>query len=257
MPPIRRLGGGKRRGAAIPMAVLALKGEQPCAPTFARDARTLGRDILLRCIGEVAKHLPANRRVGIQQPGDVVHHQPHPPGYLVYVATGRLLLPIFGDANTALIALSIFGECAGVVIAYLFAREVFGEWAGLVASLALAVAPLFWYYGEAANTYALEPAAVMFVAWPCWRLWQRDAGAALPAGLALGLAGALRPSSAFFLLPLVCVALWRAVPVRAAVTSLGAAAALTMAWVVPLICIPWGLLAVGPRMASPLSTLFW
>jgi hypothetical protein len=171
---------------------------------------------------------------------DVVHHQPHPPGYLVYIAAGRLLLPFFGDANSALVALSIFGECAGVVLAYLFARELFGEWAGVTAALALALAPLFWYYGEAANTYALEPATVMLVAWPCWRLWQRDAGAALPAGLALGLAGAVRPSTALFLLPLVVVALWRAVRIRESLLALGAAGVLTLAWVLPMIVLSGG-----------------
>jgi hypothetical protein len=171
---------------------------------------------------------------------DVVHHQPHPPGYLVYVAAGRLLLPFFGDANSALVALSIFGECAAVVLAYFFAREVFGEWAGLTAALALAVAPLFWYYGEAANTYALEPATVMLVAWPCWRLWNRDGGGALPAGLALALAGAVRPSTAFFLLPLVAMSLWRAVGVREALISLGAAGVLTVAWVVPMVILTGG-----------------
>src|SRR5205814_6995563 len=76
---MRRFSGGKRRGASIPMAVLRLKGEQPCAPAFARDARTLGRNLFLRCIGEVAKHLPADRGIGVQQPGDDVHHQPSSP----------------------------------------------------------------------------------------------------------------------------------------------------------------------------------
>src|SRR2546430_2131311 len=74
---MRGFSGGKRRGASIPMAVLRLKGEQPCAPAFVRDARTLGRDLFLRCIGEVAKHLPADRRIGVQQPADAAH--PHPP----------------------------------------------------------------------------------------------------------------------------------------------------------------------------------
>jgi hypothetical protein len=174
---------------------------------------------------------------------DVVHHQPHPPGYLVYIAAGRLLLPFFRDANSALVALSIFGECAAVVLAYLFAREVFGEWAGVTASLALAVAPLFWFYGEAANTYALEPATVMLVAWPCWRLWHRDAGAAVPAGLGLALAGAIRPSTAFFLLPLVGVALWRGAGVREALVSVGAAAGLSLGWVIPMIILSGGLVA--------------
>jgi hypothetical protein len=174
---------------------------------------------------------------------DVVHHQPHPPGYLVYILAGRLLLPIFGDANSALIALSIAGECAGVVIAFCFARELFGVWAGWVAASALAVAPLFWYYGEAANTYALEPATAMLAGWACWRLWRGNGAAAIPAGVALGLAGAVRPSTAVFLMPLLLVSLRRGASLRGALLCLAAAAAVTLVWVLPMIRLSGGFVA--------------
>src|SRR5919201_1436727 len=52
---------------------------------------------------------------------DIVHHQPHPPGYVGYLALGRLFALVFPDPNAALVALSIVGECAGVAVAFLFA----------------------------------------------------------------------------------------------------------------------------------------
>lgn len=171
---------------------------------------------------------------------DVIHHQPHPPGYLVYVALGRLLEPLLGNANAALVTISIAGECAGVVIAYLFARKLFGAWAGLVAGLALALSPLFWYYGEAANTYALEPALALGVAWAAWRCWNGRAAAALPAGITLALAGAFRPSTAVLLSPLVLAALWKLGSRRALLAAAAGSGLLTAAWVVPLLVLAGG-----------------
>src|SRR5439155_12153638 len=52
----------------------------PCAPALAGDAGTLGCDLLLGRISKVTHHLPADRRVGVQQPLDDVHSLLPPPG---------------------------------------------------------------------------------------------------------------------------------------------------------------------------------
>ena len=177
---------------------------------------------------------------------DIVHHQPHPPGYIGYVAIGRLLMPLFGnDINATLIAVSIAGEIAGVVLVFLFARSLFGTRAGWAAGLALVLAPLFWYYGEVANTYALEPALVLAIAWPCWRLWTGDVEAASPAALALGLAGAIRPSTTALLGPLFAFALMRSGAPRALKIRAAALLAAAIAvWLLPLFVIAGGPLPV-------------
>jgi hypothetical protein len=195
---------------------------------------------------------------------DIVHHQPHPPGYIGYVAIGRLLLPLFGgDINATLVAVSIAGEIAGVVLVFLFARSLFGTRAGWAAGLALAFAPLFWYYGEVANTYALEPALVLGIAWPCWRLWRREFEAASPAALALGLAGAIRPSTTALLAPLFALALMRSSAPH--VLKIRAAAVLTAAvavWLVPLLVVAGGpvpVLAAALRLGGSVTagTALW
>jgi len=174
---------------------------------------------------------------------DVVHHQPHPPGYIGYVGLGRLLLPLFGDPNGALVALSIAGECGGVIAAFLFARRLFGNGAAWVTAAAMVASPLFWYYGEAANTYAIEPLTVIAIAWCAWRCWNRELPAALPLGLAVAAAGALRPSTAVLMAPLVLLALWRLGSARAALTAIAAAAAGTLLWLLPLVVLSGGPLA--------------
>ena len=53
-------------------------------------------------------------------------HQPHPPGYFLYICLGRLLNIIFHDANLALVVLSIAASCGAVVVIYRMALDWFG-----------------------------------------------------------------------------------------------------------------------------------
>src|SRR5207249_8207981 len=71
-------------GRATPPAVGRLQGEQPRASALGGDPRALGRDLLRGRIGQVPHHLPADRRVLVEQPGDDRHGSAsdgaaHPP----------------------------------------------------------------------------------------------------------------------------------------------------------------------------------
>ena len=66
---------------------------------------------------------------------DVTVHQPHPPGYYLYVMLGRLARHFISDANTAFVAISILFTGACVVMLYLIGRDVFDEDTGLAAAV--------------------------------------------------------------------------------------------------------------------------
>ena len=59
--------------AAVPLAVGIARGEQASRPAFLLDAGPLGRDLLGRRLDEVAQHLPADRRVTVEQPVRDLH----------------------------------------------------------------------------------------------------------------------------------------------------------------------------------------
>ncbi len=188
---------------------------------------------------------------------DLVHHQPHPPGYLGYIALGRLLQVFFHDPNSSLVALSIAAEAAGTALAYIWAYRLFGPSAGWITALALTVSPLFWYYGEAANTYALEPLLVLGVAWLAWRTWNREPAAAVPLGLALAVAGAIRPSTAVFMAPLAGLALVHLRDLKRAVAATLVAVMGTLCWLVPLLGLSGGLatfVQASTTLGSDVST---
>src|SRR5438876_12034658 len=62
---------------------------------------------------------------------DTSVHQPHPPGYFLYVCLGRLFMLVLHDTNTALVGLSIAASCAAAFIVYKLASAWFGDGAAL------------------------------------------------------------------------------------------------------------------------------
>ena len=58
---------------ATPVAIRPLESKQLRAPSLHGHLRALGGDDIVGRIGQVAQHLPADRRIGVQQPVDDVH----------------------------------------------------------------------------------------------------------------------------------------------------------------------------------------
>jgi hypothetical protein len=171
---------------------------------------------------------------------DIARHQPHPPGYILYVGWGRLLSWLTGDANAAFVLTSLIAGSLAVALLYLLGREMLGGRTALLAATLFALSPLVWYYSVVALTYAVESLFLLVVAWLCWRaLAGGGERLALLAALALGVAGGVRQSTLVLLLPLwlfaACQsgrrAFWRGCAVLAATC---------FAWLVPLVWLAGG-----------------
>lgn len=173
---------------------------------------------------------------------DVRLHQPHPPGYIVYVLLGRLVHHLVGDPNAAYVWLSVL--FSGLTVAAVFALgwEMFGMDAGIAAGLFTLTSPAVWFYGEVALTYILEAFFVTAIALAAHRtLRGGDGGRSVWVMTALlGIGGGIRQTTLVLLLPLWLLSLtrvsWR--------MRLGAAAllvGLVAAWLVPTIAFSGGL----------------
>src|SRR3954453_14092441 len=66
---------------------------------------------------------------------DPTVHQPHPPGYFLYVWLARLVNTLLNDPNAALVPISIVASCGAVAFIYLLAHRWFGQPAALFAGL--------------------------------------------------------------------------------------------------------------------------
>src|SRR5437763_982157 len=94
---------------------------------------------------------------------DVVKHQPHPPGYVLYVALGRLVNYWLQDPTAAYVVLAVAFSGLTTFVVYYLARTVYDRATALASATLLAVSPLFWFYGSVALTTPREalPATIL------------------------------------------------------------------------------------------------
>src|SRR5262245_32419683 len=133
---------------------------------------------------------------------DVVKHQPHPPGYILFVALGRLAALATGDATLALTWLAVLASALTVLLVYRLAWMLHDRATAVVAAVGLAASPLFWSYGEVGLSYTMEAALATGVAMLVWPMLGGRAAFAGWSALALGLAGGVRQSVLVLLFPL-------------------------------------------------------
>ncbi len=166
--------------------------------------------------------------------------RPHPPGYVFYVGVAALFRALFGDSNTALVAVSVLASAAATVAVYLLARRFARvELAGF-AALAFALDPLVWAHGEIALPYIVLAFGSSALALAFWAAHHGDQRRFLITSVAFGLAAGFRQDLLLVLGPLW---LWAALPHGARTLVLGAAgvAVACLAWLVPSAILSGGL----------------
>jgi hypothetical protein len=185
---------------------------------------------------------------------DPAQHQPHPPGYPIYIAIGRLSLsvvrlvrPGLDRVSTEALALSVMSAVAGA-LALVLAWRVFDLLARdataaarprvrLWATILLAVCPLFWLTGV--RPMSDMPGLAAGFAVQALLLAGRVRAGGFLAGLALG----IRSQTLWLTGPLIGLELWRrrgegAGRERARVLLLAAAGVLC--WGIPLVVATGG-----------------
>ncbi|MBM3933070.1 MAG: hypothetical protein FJ319_02010 [SAR202 cluster bacterium] len=172
---------------------------------------------------------------------DVLHHQPHPPGYIGYVGLGRALMAFTGDANAALTLLSTLSGGIATAALYGLARSFLPRWHALAVAVLFGTSPVLWYYSSVALTYAVEAAVAIPALWACYVARKRvSLGHLAVATFLLALLGALRQSGLVLLVPIWLYTLW-AFPWQTRARIFAAFVALNTAWLVPLLVSSGGL----------------
>ncbi|MBI3826243.1 MAG: DUF2723 domain-containing protein [Candidatus Rokubacteria bacterium] len=173
---------------------------------------------------------------------DVVKHQPHPPGYILYVALARLANAWFGDATAAYVALAVVFSGLTTFVVFYLARAIYGRATAVAAAAVLAVSPLFWFYGTVGLSYTAEALFASIVAYFAWRaLSGSETDAWLAAGY-LGVAAGVRQSLLLLLFPLwLGATVFGTRRVRAVLGGLAIMAVAVLTWFVPMIWLTGGL----------------
>lgn len=170
---------------------------------------------------------------------DVLLHQPHPPGYFLYVMLGRLVHLVVGDANASLVWISVVASGVAAVGIFSLGRTVWGRRCGAVAALLFLTSPLFWFHGEVALSYMVEVPLVTVIALLCYRHWTGADDRVWLSAVMLGLAGGFRPDALVLLLPLWLASTWR-FRWRRTILAAGLLALTVLAWFLPMVMLTGG-----------------
>jgi 4-amino-4-deoxy-L-arabinose transferase-like glycosyltransferase len=172
---------------------------------------------------------------------DVVKHQPHPPGYILYVALGRLVNAVMADPPAAYVVLAVIFSGLTTAMVYVLARALYDRATALTAASVLAVSPLCWFYGSVGLTYAGEGLFAVLVAFFAYRALDGRARDACLAAACLGLAGGMRQSLLVLLGPLWLVSVSLGVRrVRTVAIAAAVLASAVLVWLVPMLWITGG-----------------
>jgi hypothetical protein len=187
---------------------------------------------------------------------DVARHQPHPPGYPVFIAVtstaaavlGLVVEPASREA-VALAATSAVAGAAAVVLAYrVFLGLGLASGTAVLAALLVAVAPLFWVQAARPLSDMAGLAAALGAQLAILRLIgcpasTRPVVRGALAGLVTGVAIGVRSQVLWLTLPLLGVAVGRQLRrghlAGAAAVALGTVAGIC-AWLIPLLLLTGG-----------------
>jgi 4-amino-4-deoxy-L-arabinose transferase-like glycosyltransferase len=175
-------------------------------------------------------------------------HQPHPPGYFLYVCLARVVNRYLPDPNTALVAISIAASCGAAWMIYLLSRDWFGQGAARASVLLFLVSPLCWFHGIVALTYMVEAFFPALIGYLCWRAYKGHDAFVIPAAITLALAAGFRPSTALLLTPLLLFSIRKARGLWLGLAVL-AGIAVTLAWLLPMIAAAGGFRAYSEALA--------
>jgi hypothetical protein len=177
---------------------------------------------------------------------DVARHQPHPPGYPVYVVATKAVNSIVGSQERTLALVGIVTGALAVLAFFAFYRTLArddepADSRALAATLVAATAPLFWF--TAARPLSDVPGLAAAVGIQALILRTRTAAGLGAAAAAAGFGAGIRSQVVWLTVPLMALQ-WLRCPAhergRAAAGMAAAYAAGALAWAVPLIVLSGG-----------------
>jgi len=185
---------------------------------------------------------------------NVAAHQPHPPGYPLYVAAAWVLRPLFADANAAYVGLSIVASACAATLLLGLGWRLMGERAALLAVVLWLTSPNAWGHGLVAYPYAFLSLFSAAVAWTTIETrWGRH-NLSIAGALLLGVGSGFRPDLLLLIGPLWLFGVWQR-GIRTIGIGLVVVTASVAAWFVPMLAHSGGW--PGYFAASEIYANYW
>ena len=138
---------------------------------------------------------------------DIRLQQPQMPGmFILFIFFARGFNLFLQDPHASLVAVNIFASGIAVVGLFLIGREWFNAKVGWTASLLTLTSPAVWHRSEVALSHVIEFGWIVLIDFAAYKTGLGQRRYLMLLGLLMGLAGGIRPSTPFFLLPFVLFA---------------------------------------------------
>lgn len=197
-----------------------------------------------------------NFALGVRQ-FDVAQHQPHPPGYPVYIAAAKAVQVVVPDVTAALSLVSVAGAALavfGILAVFRAWPSAQGDmWVSVVGTALAITSPLFWM--TAVRPLSDMLGLALAVAGQALTLRAVTAKAFALAAFVAGVAVGVRSQVAWLTVPLLVIAVWMRSGegtgrLRTAVAALVAYVMGALLWAVPLVLLSGGLRAYLRALAT-------
>ena len=173
-------------------------------------------------------------------------HQPHPPGYLLFVGLAKAFSLVMSNHWAVVLESVLFGLIA-VIMFYVLTTELWPDrrWLRWTATVGFLLNPLFWLYRETSLTYTVDAAAGITLAWLCLStLRYRRHRYFIASSIILPLVCGFRPSLLVLLGPLWLLSAWHHKRNwRFVLLWAGVALGIALLWFIPLLVLSGGLSA--------------
>ncbi|MDJ0577984.1 MAG: hypothetical protein QNJ65_22845 [Xenococcaceae cyanobacterium MO_234.B1] len=138
---------------------------------------------------------------------DVRLEQPQMPGmFVIFIGFARFFNLFLHNPTASLVMVNVVASGVAAAMLYIIGTTWFNPRVGWTASLLMLTSPILWFNGEMALSHMLEFTWVVLINYAAYRTGLGDKKALITLGILMGLAGGIRPSTPFFLLPLSLVA---------------------------------------------------
>jgi len=187
---------------------------------------------------------------------DISLHQPHPPGYPLYVLLGKLFNWVVGDANLALVLISILFSVLSVWAIWRLANKIYGSKVAWIATFLFVSSPLVWFHGQVALNYIVD---AFFAAWFGYYIYdiiysKKLAYTGILSSIILALGAGFRPTLAVFLLPLWLFAILRQRNLKLLVTNGLVFLGVVLVWLIPEVILSGGIKSFFRSLSTLLFT---
>lgn len=142
---------------------------------------------------------------------DISKHQPHPPGYILFVGLARIAYSLLKDDNRSLVFLAVILTAVSAQFLFLLALGLFEERrTAILASCLWITSPLLWFYGEVGESYGAAAFGSVATAYFAFRFWKEPTELkAIAASAVYAACGGMRPDLVVFMAPVSLFPYWQ------------------------------------------------